>query len=45
MEDYEKEEYWKYVEEFISELKTAKYWFQNSIFGDSTGQTKIGDFS
>ena len=29
MEDYEKEESWKYVNEFIKELKTAKYWFQN----------------
>ena len=26
---YKKEKYWKYVEEFIKELKTADYWFKN----------------
>ena len=28
MAEYEKEEYWLRVQEFITELKTAKYWCQ-----------------
>lgn len=29
MKEYKQEKNWKYVEEFIEELKTAKYWFKN----------------
>jgi len=28
-QDFKKEKYWKYVEEFVTELKTAKYWLKN----------------
>jgi hypothetical protein len=28
-QNYQKQEYWKYVEEFIYELKTANYWMKN----------------
>ena len=28
-EDFRKEKYWKLVEEFVMELKTAKYWLKN----------------
>ena len=28
-EDFRKEKYWKLVEEFVLELKTAKYWLKN----------------
>ena len=27
--DFRKEKYWKLVEEFVQELKTAKYWLKN----------------
>ena len=29
MKDYEKMPYWKLVQEFVVELKTAKYWLKN----------------